>query len=726
MQPSRFICFMLLIWLTGMQRCWIGFALFGVLLMGSVQAAPVDKSVTTLPSSPISLMDDWHWQVLPAQWWRTLERASPEQARQSLLALQQQLMQAIAQIDNQEQQTDMRSLLAAIAFNQRSYLGLIQKNITVMAKQPELLEHYSLMAWREALQQLRISAQALQEKQIELTQLSAQLDAIEHEADDAEERYERTVVTDANKLMSALGMIERRLAWLSAQQAIRLQQQQLQQLVTQHQYAQYVWQQANTHLQLQTQDTQQIRQRIEKTQQQVEKKQEAVRQLQAKVVLVMGDDALAPAKVYNDQVNLLVGQIQLLLEQVQWQWEQQLLVYVQARQQVDFNWDAALRQPLMQWKKQWQQLNDQQQQLQVQLESRRNQIQTALLALPDTGEDRQMQQRKQDYQLIVKRLGDEQTLLKNVVGLLQELTGLSEQQQALLLAHDGIWFDRWHRLLHWIHALFTEVVSGLTAPLFTLGNAAVTLWSLIQVIILMVLIWWGSVGLRQGLMRFTENNDKISQHSAHTLGRLIHYTIMTVGVIVALSLVGIDLSSLAWIAGALSVGIGFGLRDIVKNFAAGLIIMFERTLKLGDSIELSSGVAGKVKDIGLHSTLIITSDNLDVVVPNAEFISGRVLNWTLSDLYRRIHIPFSVVLSSDKRQVVEVVLAAAKSVPYTLQEAERMPQVVLTDLEGKMSFELLVWIKQGAVKFPYGVKAAYLWQIESALRERGIRLYEVS
>jgi small-conductance mechanosensitive channel len=110
------------------------------------------------------------------------------------------------------------------------------------------------------------------------------------------------------------------------------------------------------------------------------------------------------------------------------------------------------------------------------------------------------------------------------------------------------------------------------------------------------------------------------------------------------------------------------------------------------------------------------------VIPNAEFTSGRVVNWTLSDLYRRVHIPFSVALNSDKKQVVSAVLEAAHQVPYTIKEGSRSPQVVLGGLDGKMAFELLVWIKQGSVQHAYGVKASYLWQIESALREHGVEL----
>jgi small-conductance mechanosensitive channel len=262
----------------------------------------------------------------------------------------------------------------------------------------------------------------------------------------------------------------------------------------------------------------------------------------------------------------------------------------------------------------------------------------------------------------------------------------------------------------------------MSATFFKVGDTPVTVLGLVRVVLFITMAWWLSFWLRKALVKIASSNEKIASHTAYTLGRLIHYLIMIVGTIVALSSIGIDFSNVAWIAGALSVGIGFGLQDMVKNFVSGLVVMFEKTLKVGDYIELPSGLSGKVKEISLRSTLITTADNLEVVIPNTEFTSGRVVNWTLSDLYRRVHIPFNVALNSDKKQVVAAVLNAASQVPYTIKEGSRAPQVVLGSLDGKMAFELLVWIKQGAVQYEYGVKASYLWQIETALREHEIVL----
>jgi small-conductance mechanosensitive channel len=333
-----------------------------------------------------------------------------------------------------------------------------------------------------------------------------------------------------------------------------------------------------------------------------------------------------------------------------------------------------------------------------------------------------LQQAKQMHQQSSKALAEAHAALKGLHAQLTDSEVLLQLQQKLLLAHDGVWGSRWHQFSQAVQRVWDDVVDLMTASIFKIGDTPVTLLGLIRIVIFLTLAWWASYWLRQGLQRVASRNQKIAPHTAYTLGRLIHYLIMIVGTVVALSSVGIDFSNIAWIAGALSVGIGFGLQDVVKNFVAGLIVMFEKTLKVGDFIELPSGISGTVKEISLRSTLITTGDNLEVVVPNAEFTSGRVVNWTLSDAYRRVHIPFAVSLQADKRQVVDAVLLAASRVPYTISEKHREPQVVLGGLEGKMSFELLVWIKQGSVKHAYGVKASYLWHIESALREKGIEL----
>jgi small-conductance mechanosensitive channel len=141
-------------------------------------------------------------------------------------------------------------------------------------------------------------------------------------------------------------------------------------------------------------------------------------------------------------------------------------------------------------------------------------------------------------------------------------------------------------------------------------------------------------------------------------------------------------------------------------------------------VELESGVYGEVREINMRSTLITTNDNVDILVPNSEFVSGRVTNWTLREAYRRIRVPFGVAYGSDKELVKKAALEAADRVSWTLRSSpKRMPNVLLVSFgESSLDFELIVWLTSEAVKRPLVVNAAYLWEIETSLRQYQIEI----
>jgi len=225
------------------------------------------------------------------------------------------------------------------------------------------------------------------------------------------------------------------------------------------------------------------------------------------------------------------------------------------------------------------------------------------------------------------------------------------------------------------------------------------------------------------LQRFAARQTGTASAGYYTVGRLLHYVLISAGLLIGLSSIGLDFSQLALLAGALSIGIGFGLQSIVNNFVSGLIILFEQSLKVGDFVELDSGVRGTVREISVRSALISTADNIDIIVPNSEFVSGKVINLTLREPYHRIHVPFGVAYGSDKDQVRAVVLEAAGRIPFTHVEPHRAPDVWLVGLgDNSLNFELVVWINPAAVKKPGSVMATYLWEIESVLRAHGIEI----
>ena len=303
------------------------------------------------------------------------------------------------------------------------------------------------------------------------------------------------------------------------------------------------------------------------------------------------------------------------------------------------------------------------------------------------------------------------------------LATLLEQSQLLLNQQEGGMKNLLTAAIKTLQEGWKTTTSFASDSLFKIGETPVTILGLLRVVVIVTLAWTVSSLFRRALAKIAASNDKEGS-ALYTVGRLAHYVILLVGMMIALSSIGLDFSNLALVAGALSVGIGFGLQSIVSNFVSGLILLFERSLKVGDFIELDSGVHGTIVDINVRSTLINTNDNVDIIVPNSELVGTKVTNWTLREATRRMRIPFGVAYGCDKEHVKAAVLEAAARVPVTLQTPEKyLPQVWLVGFgDSSLNFELVVWVSQAAVKRPSGITAAYLWEIETSLKQHGIEI----
>jgi len=208
------------------------------------------------------------------------------------------------------------------------------------------------------------------------------------------------------------------------------------------------------------------------------------------------------------------------------------------------------------------------------------------------------------------------------------------------------------------------------------------------------------------------------------LGQSIKIGVMIVAVLIALNFVGVNVAALTFFSGALGVGIGFGLQSVFSNFLSGVIILMERSLKVGDFIELQSGLMGEVKQINFRSTVVMTNDNVDIIVPNEAFIKAQLINWTMTDARRRIHVPFGVAYGTDKGIVEKAGLEAAACVPWTFDDrADHKPQVWLHRFgEFRLEFELIVWLTDEAIIRPQKVMADYVWAVHSALEKYEIHI----
>jgi small-conductance mechanosensitive channel len=175
-----------------------------------------------------------------------------------------------------------------------------------------------------------------------------------------------------------------------------------------------------------------------------------------------------------------------------------------------------------------------------------------------------------------------------------------------------------------------------------------------------------------------------------SIARLVHYVLIFIGFVVALLALGFEFTKLTIILSALGVGIGFGLQNVVNNFVSGLILLFERPVRVGDYIELD-GRWAEIKDIGLRATIVQTFDQADVIIPNADMVANQVINWTLTNRLVRLTIPVGVAYGSDISLVMETLRESAKDNSKVAETPA--PQVLYLNFgESALEFELRVWV----------------------------------
>ena len=175
------------------------------------------------------------------------------------------------------------------------------------------------------------------------------------------------------------------------------------------------------------------------------------------------------------------------------------------------------------------------------------------------------------------------------------------------------------------------------------------------------------------------------------VGTLVRYAVATIGVIVILEAVGIDLSAFAVLAGAVGVGLGFGLQNVTSNFVSGLIILIERPVKVGDRVEIG-GIRGEVRRIGARATTVVTDENIAMIVPNSQFISERVTNWSHTGQLTAFVVRVRLGWNTDAELVRRLLLEVATEHAHVLNEPA--PEVELLDLRNGLQFALQVWSNQ--------------------------------
>lgn len=241
-----------------------------------------------------------------------------------------------------------------------------------------------------------------------------------------------------------------------------------------------------------------------------------------------------------------------------------------------------------------------------------------------------------------------------------------------------------------IDDIFARISRVLNYTLFELNKEPVSIASILMFILMMIIFFTLSRLLNRIILRKLLIKLKIEDGTRYTMLRVNHYVIMILGAIVAFQFVGIDLSGLAVIFGLLSVGIGFGLQNITSNFISGLILLFERPIKIGDRVTVGD-TEGDVLAINIRSTTIRTLNNITIIVPNSEFISSNVINWSHGDPKIRINILVGVSYNSDIDIVLKALYEVAAEHPEVLKEPKA--DIIFRGFgDSSWDMDLRVWI----------------------------------
>ncbi|MGZ8904007.1 MAG: mechanosensitive ion channel domain-containing protein, partial [Methylobacter sp.] len=213
----------------------------------------------------------------------------------------------------------------------------------------------------------------------------------------------------------------------------------------------------------------------------------------------------------------------------------------------------------------------------------------------------------------------------------------------------------------------------------------------------------------------------IAPGSRYAVNQLAKYILITIGFIAVANELGGSWSKVQWLVAALSVGLGFGLQEIFANLVSGIILLFERPIRVGDVVTIGD-ISGKVSRIQMRATTLIDGDQKDLIVPNKTFITSQLVNWTLTDTITRVVIPIGIAYGSDVELAQKVIIDTVRSTPLVLAEPE--PSAWFTGFgDSSLSFSIFIFVSELANRLP--ATHDVLVRLEKALREHHIAIHFV-
>jgi len=277
-----------------------------------------------------------------------------------------------------------------------------------------------------------------------------------------------------------------------------------------------------------------------------------------------------------------------------------------------------------------------------------------------------------------------------------------------------------------LKTLWLKVWSFISQPIFSINDTPISILKLFITLLIFIIGFILGTLYKRKIKNITYNSKSFTTSTRTLLANIGYYLIVLIAFFIALNVLGVKLSSLAVVAGALSVGIGFGLQNVVSNFVSGVILMFERSVKIGDFIQLDDNLRGYISDIRMRSTTITTNENIDVIIPNQKLIENNVINWTMSDNIRRFSVPFGVAYGTDAHKIINIVKEAilhSNLKKDIIENKQRQTRVVMTEMaDSSVNFELLVWVRGDKLHKPKRTASEFLIIIYDALNSNNIEI----
>ena len=279
-------------------------------------------------------------------------------------------------------------------------------------------------------------------------------------------------------------------------------------------------------------------------------------------------------------------------------------------------------------------------------------------------------------------------------------------------------------LIAWFYVAVTilgvtdEIAALLDGAGFTVGTFRLSVLRVLQAVIFLWVLLWLSLAVGDFLDRRIQQVDELTPSLRVLIGKILRISLIVVAAMVAMSGLGIDLTAFTVLSGAVGVGIGFGLQKVVSNFISGIIILMDQSIKPGDTISLGE-TFGWIRELRARFVSVVTRDGREFLIPNEDFITREVINWSFSDKYVRLDVPFGVSYDADPHEVARIAIEAASAVGR-VDGTNRPPVCWLTAFgDSSLDFLLRFWISDPQMGLT-NIRGRVLLALWDAFKEHGI------